>query len=69
MNITETEAYRKYAENAPKCAVCKIKLEPAPARWDGKPTFVGYCLCPKHQNAGVIFKNQHMQRTQKDAPN
>uniref|UniRef100_A0A6M3KV73 Uncharacterized protein n=1 Tax=viral metagenome TaxID=1070528 RepID=A0A6M3KV73_9ZZZZ len=38
------------------CGICDNELKPAPANFDGEPTFVGYLPCPNHPHAPVRFE-------------
>lgn len=42
------------------CSVCKRLLEPAPARWDGEPTYVGFLPCPEHPRAKAIYPTSEL---------
>lgn len=41
------------------CKLCGREMQPAPARWDGEPTYVGYmpCACDKPISTeyGIVY--------------
>lgn len=44
--------------NPAYCKECMEKLEPAAARHDDEPCFVGYNPCPNHPKAGVVYQSE-----------
>jgi hypothetical protein len=44
------------------CKLCGREMRPAPARWDGEPTYVGHfpCACnrPIMTDCGVVYPGE-----------
>jgi hypothetical protein len=36
--------------NNQNCKLCGRELKPAPAKWNGEPTYVGYYPCPCNES-------------------
>ena len=43
--MSEQQKERTPARMKKRCSECGLELTPAPARFDGEPTFVGYYPC------------------------
>lgn len=47
-----------YSDQKAFCGVCNRELNPAPARYEGENTYVGYVPCPDHPRGQIgVFPN------------